>query len=101
MDPKVHAYVSTGLANSKFGIRNSHLQVLRALPTHPGLLYVALWQARMGLGPAALSAKVHTPMKSVGLHIPWLLCACPVLPGVGRRYTALEECCWSKLQVDA
>ena len=24
---QVHAYVSTGLANSKFGIRNSHLQV--------------------------------------------------------------------------
>ena len=23
---QVHAYVSTGLANSKFGIRNSHLQ---------------------------------------------------------------------------
>ena len=28
VDPQVHAYVSTGLANSKFGIRNSHLQVL-------------------------------------------------------------------------
>ena len=27
VDPQVHAYVSTGLANSKFGIRNSHLQV--------------------------------------------------------------------------
>lgn len=26
VDPEVHAYVSTGLANSKFGIRNSHLQ---------------------------------------------------------------------------
>ncbi|CAL5229769.1 g13155 [Coccomyxa viridis] len=26
VDPQVHAYVSTGLANSKFGIRNSHLQ---------------------------------------------------------------------------
>ena len=25
--PQVHAYVSTGLASSKFGIRNSHLQV--------------------------------------------------------------------------
>lgn len=25
VDPQVHAYVSTGLANSKFGIRNSHL----------------------------------------------------------------------------
>ena len=45
MDPKVHAYVSTGLANSKFGIRNSHLQVRQPLPRHPGLLYVALWQA--------------------------------------------------------
>ena len=26
VDPQVHSYVSTGLANSKFGIRNSHLQ---------------------------------------------------------------------------
>lgn len=26
VDPQVHKYVSTGLANSKFGIRNSHLQ---------------------------------------------------------------------------
>ena len=25
--PQVHKYISTGLANSKFGIRNSHLQV--------------------------------------------------------------------------
>ena len=27
VDPQVHAYVSTGLAGSKFGIRNTHLQV--------------------------------------------------------------------------
>ena len=27
VDPEVHPYVSTGLADSKFGIRNSHLQV--------------------------------------------------------------------------
>lgn len=27
VDPQVHAYVSTGLASSKFGIRNSHIQV--------------------------------------------------------------------------
>jgi hypothetical protein len=27
VDPQVHAYVSTGLASSKFGIRNSHLDV--------------------------------------------------------------------------
>lgn len=27
IDPEVHPYISTGLANSKFGIRNSHLQV--------------------------------------------------------------------------
>lgn len=26
IDPEVHPYISTGLANSKFGIRNSHLQ---------------------------------------------------------------------------
>ncbi|KAF5832992.1 DAP decarboxylase [Dunaliella salina] len=26
VDPEVHSYVSTGLASSKFGIRNSHLQ---------------------------------------------------------------------------
>ena len=32
IDPQVHAYVSTGLANSKFGIRNSHLQVLSRTP---------------------------------------------------------------------
>jgi diaminopimelate decarboxylase len=29
VDPQVHPYVSTGLASSKFGIRNSHLQVRR------------------------------------------------------------------------
>ena len=28
VDPQVHPYISTGLANSKFGIRNSHLQVI-------------------------------------------------------------------------
>ena len=27
VDPKVHPYVSTGMATSKFGIRNSHIQV--------------------------------------------------------------------------
>ena len=27
VDPQVHPYVSTGLAGSKFGIRNTHLQV--------------------------------------------------------------------------
>ncbi len=32
IDPEVHPYVSTGLAGSKFGIRNSHLQV-RTLPS--------------------------------------------------------------------
>lgn len=25
--PQVHSYVSTGLASSKFGIRNSHIKV--------------------------------------------------------------------------
>ena len=34
VDPQVHPYVSTGIANSKFGIRNSHLQVRqRAWPS--------------------------------------------------------------------
>jgi diaminopimelate decarboxylase len=28
VDPQVHPYVSTGLAGSKFGIRNTHLQVI-------------------------------------------------------------------------
>ena len=32
IDPQVHAYVSTGLATSKFGIRNSHLQVSSLTP---------------------------------------------------------------------
>jgi diaminopimelate decarboxylase len=27
VDPQVHPYVSTGLAGSKFGIRNTHLDV--------------------------------------------------------------------------
>lgn len=30
VDPEVHAYVSTGLASSKFGIRNSHLEFFLA-----------------------------------------------------------------------
>jgi len=35
VDPQVHKYVSTGLASSKFGIRNSHLQVGHdVLPCH-------------------------------------------------------------------
>lgn len=29
VDPQVHSYVSTGLASSKFGIRNTHLRVRR------------------------------------------------------------------------
>lgn len=29
VDPQVHPYVSTGLAGSKFGIRNTHLDVSR------------------------------------------------------------------------
>jgi len=29
VDPQVHPYVSTGLAGSKFGIRNTHLQARR------------------------------------------------------------------------
>lgn len=36
VDPQVHAYVSTGLASSKFGIRNSHLQwFLDAIKAEP------------------------------------------------------------------
>ena len=40
MRPQVHPYVSTGLASSKFGIRNSHLQVrrTRALGVPSGVL---------------------------------------------------------------
>lgn len=39
VDPQVHKYVSTGLASSKFGIRNSHLQV-----SHDVLLgYLQAW----------------------------------------------------------
>ena len=30
IDPKVHPYGSTGMAGSKFGIRNSHIDVRRA-----------------------------------------------------------------------
>ena len=37
VDPQVHPYVSTGIANSKFGIRNSHLQVRRRLAFVPGV----------------------------------------------------------------
>lgn len=38
VDPQVHPYVSTGIANSKFGIRNSHLQVRQwAWPFIPGV----------------------------------------------------------------
>ena len=36
IDPQVHPYISTGLANSKFGIRNSHLQVNSDLESHTG-----------------------------------------------------------------
>lgn len=37
VDPQVHPYISTGLAGSKFGIRNSHLQV-RKEPCLGGLV---------------------------------------------------------------
>ena len=40
VDPQVHAYVSTGLANSKFGIRNSHLQVHQFFPCHSAYPYL-------------------------------------------------------------
>jgi diaminopimelate decarboxylase len=33
VDPQVHPYISTGLAGSKFGIRNNHLQVRRSFIT--------------------------------------------------------------------
>jgi len=39
---QVHAYVSTGLAGSKFGIRNTHLQVRRLLQAAPVLCGGAL-----------------------------------------------------------
>jgi len=35
VDPQVHPYISTGLASSKFGIRNSHLQVHPPPPPSP------------------------------------------------------------------
>ncbi|KAK9794634.1 hypothetical protein WJX73_003820 [Symbiochloris irregularis] len=39
VDPQVHSYVSTGLANSKFGIRNSHLDwFLKEIKRQPELL---------------------------------------------------------------
>lgn len=44
VDPQVHAYVSTGLANSKFGIRNSHLQVCHSHATTSSLLRLDLQQ---------------------------------------------------------
>ena len=40
---KVHAYVSTGLASSKFGIRNSHLQwFLDAIKAEPSVELVGV-----------------------------------------------------------
>lgn len=40
---QVHAYVSTGLANSKFGIRNSHLQwFLDRIRSEPSLNLVGV-----------------------------------------------------------
>jgi hypothetical protein len=43
VDPQVHPYVSTGLAGSKFGIRNTHLQVWDGLRE-----WCAAWCAVLG-----------------------------------------------------
>ena len=62
VDPQVHPYVSTGIANSKFGIRNSHLQVRqRAWPSNQGCLQQC---ASSHSAPASLR----------------VVCALPVLP---------------------
>ncbi|MEW5302539.1 MAG: hypothetical protein WDW38_002308 [Sanguina aurantia] len=43
VDPEVHAYVSTGLASSKFGIRNSHIQwFLDAIKQEPNVELVGV-----------------------------------------------------------
>lgn len=46
---QVHAYVSTGLANSKFGIRNSHLDwFLAEIKRQPKLLQLAGVHSHLG-----------------------------------------------------
>jgi diaminopimelate decarboxylase len=49
VDPQVHAYVSTGLANSKFGIRNSHLDwFLRRIREEPATLRLVGVHSHLG-----------------------------------------------------
>eukprot|EP00798_Chlamydomonas_sp_ICE-L_P011475 gene11475-34191_t len=47
VDPQVHPYVSTGLAGSKFGIRNTHLQCFwtrsRRSPSASWLVFTPTW----------------------------------------------------------
>lgn len=49
VDPQVHPYVSTGLAGSKFGIRNTHLQwFLDQIKADPGALQLAGVHCHLG-----------------------------------------------------
>ena len=49
VDPQVHPYVSTGLAGSKFGIRNTHLQwFLDAIKAAPGQLQLVGVHSHLG-----------------------------------------------------
>jgi diaminopimelate decarboxylase len=49
VDPQVHPYVSTGLAGSKFGIRNTHLQwFLDQIKADPGALALAGVHCHLG-----------------------------------------------------
>lgn len=48
VDPQVHPYISTGLASSKFGIRNSHLQWFLDRIREEGMLILAGVHCHLG-----------------------------------------------------
>jgi hypothetical protein len=65
VDPQVHAYVSTGLASSKFGIRNSHLQASRAR----GLGAGAAWGAGGCLVPRLKAVGAQPGLRAARLAL--------------------------------
>jgi hypothetical protein len=64
VDPQVHPYISTGMASSKFGIRNSHLQVCAAITSIVAVLLLLLL-------PCHLCRTKCTPMFVLYAKVGW------------------------------
>jgi diaminopimelate decarboxylase len=83
VDPQVHPYVSTGLASSKFGIRNSHLQVSRdMMAAADACLFYGFVALRCESGCHMQLRQCFTVLYSVVLTLVTIVVYCRV-PGQG------------------